>query len=206
VSFPAAHVPENRDDEPHDDAIVLLTNLAWADFERLLEARGDRSGPRMAFLDGAIEIMAPSPDHERVKSYLAGLVEAWCLASGVDVVPFGSWTLKDEEEGAGLEPDECYVVGAEPKPRPDLAIEVVWTSGRMSKLEIYRRLRVPEVWTWRRGALHVHVLRGDRYEEATASEVLPGIDLQLVLSLLARPTLTQAQRELMAAVTSRASD
>lgn len=199
MSLPAASIASDRDDSPREDSIVVLRGMAWSDYERLLFRRGDRSAPRMSFLDGEIEIMAPSEDHEQIKSYL-GLVETWCLVKGIDVRPLGSWTQKSKRKRVGAEPDECYVVGAARKPRADLAIEVVWTSGGLEKLEIYRRLGVREVWTWERGALYVHVLRGGAYEEVGASEVLPGIDLQLVLSLLDRPTLTQAQRELMAAL------
>lgn len=54
----------------------------------------------------------------------------------------------------GAEPDECYVFGEDPDPeRPDLAIEVIWISGGMNKLEIYRALGVAEVWHWRRGRI-----------------------------------------------------
>src|SRR5262245_26721362 len=59
--------------------------------------------------------------------------------------------------------------------RPDLAIEVVWTSGGLNELEIYRKLGVREVWFWRRGRLSVHALHGDVFQELAQSQVLPGI-------------------------------
>jgi hypothetical protein len=37
-------------------------------------------------------------------------------------------------------------------------IEVVWTSGGLGKLEIYRRLGVGEFWQWKRGRIQVHLL------------------------------------------------
>jgi hypothetical protein len=51
--------------------------------------------------------------------------------------------LEDKQVERGVEPDECYVLGdvAEPA-RPDLAIEVVWSSGGINELEIYRKLGV----------------------------------------------------------------
>ncbi|MBX2802965.1 MAG: Uma2 family endonuclease [Myxococcales bacterium] len=197
MGLPAASVPEVRDDSPKDDAIIVLRGVQWSDYERLLLARGDHSGPRLAYLDAMVEMMSPSFDHERIKSWLSGLVQMWCLVKSVDIQAVGSWTQKDETQQVGAEPDECFIIGPERKERPDLAIEVVWTSGGLHKLEIYRRLGVREVWTWQRGSLHVHVLREGRFEEVEASEALLGIDLQLLLSLLDRPTLTQAQRELM---------
>ena len=76
--------------------------------------------------------------------------------------------------------------------RPDLAIEVIWTSGSIKKLEIYRKLRVREVWIWHRGKLTAHALRGEIYEPMSESLVLPGIDLQQIAGLLDQPTTTSA--------------
>lgn len=198
--MPATHVLAPHDDTPRDDHIVVLRGMTWADWRRLQEARGDRSAPRLAYLDGVLQIMAPSRHHERIKSFLAGLFETWALHQKVRLVPLGSWTLENEGDQAGAEPDECYQLGAEEKDRPDLAIEVVWTSGGLSKLRIYERLGVPEVWTWRRGALHVHVLRESGYEEVDRSELFPAVDLQLLLSLLGEDTLYDAQRKLLDAL------
>jgi Uma2 family endonuclease len=78
--------------------------------------------------------------------------------------------------------------------RPDLAIEVVWTSGGIDKLELYARLGVGEVWFWREGRIEVHVLRGDRYESATRSSLFPDLDVELLASFLDRPTALQAVR------------
>lgn len=198
MSLPAASMPTDRDDTRREDSIVILRDLAWKDWRRLQQVKGDSSNPRVAYLDGVLEFMAPSRDHERIKSFLGHLVTTWAFEVGVDVVPLGSWTLQDGRRRAGAEPDECFQVGPVEKDRPDLAIEVIWTSGRMGKLEIYRRLGVGEVWTWRRGALRVHILRDGAYVEVERSVVFPTLDLQLILSLLDRPTLGQAQRELIA--------
>ena len=61
----------------------------------------------------------------------------------IDIMPYGSWLLESKVHRRGIEPDECYVLGEVTDPEvPDLAIEVVWTSGGLDKLEIYRKLRV----------------------------------------------------------------
>jgi len=107
------------------DHIVVLESATWADFQRLLEMRGDRSVPRLAYADGRLEIMTPSRSHESIKSMIGRLVEAWCMERGVDITPYGSWTLEDKHVARGVEPDECYVLGTAEEPdRPDLAIEV----------------------------------------------------------------------------------
>jgi Uma2 family endonuclease len=87
--------------------------------------------------------MSPSRTHAEIKSYIGCLVEAWCLERSVEFTPYGSWTLKSKQEKRGAEADECYVFGPNPKrkSRPDVAIEVVWTSGGIDKLKVYRKLR-----------------------------------------------------------------
>ena len=77
---------------------------------------------------------------------------------------------------------------------PDLVLEVIWTSGGLDKLAIYARLGVPEVWCWTGGHLDVYVLSGDSYRRAARSALLPGLDLDLLVSFLDRPTVTQAIR------------
>ena len=95
----------------------------------------------------------------------------------------------------GLEPDECYIVGDPNKDRPDLAIEVVWTSGGIDKLEVHRGLDVGEVWIWQRGVIEVHVLRDNDHAKVTASELVPGFDLAMAARcILESDTQTAAVR------------
>ena len=54
----------------------------------------------------------------------------------------GSWTLKSKKHKRGAEPDECYIFGKKKTNRPDLAIEVEWSSGGIDKLDVYRKLGV----------------------------------------------------------------
>jgi Uma2 family endonuclease len=195
---------EQHDDTPVEDKIVILRGLRWSDFQRMLEARGDGSAPRFAYLEGQLEVMTPSRHHESIKSRIGQLVEVWCLERGVEFSTFGSWLLEDKDVEVGLEPDECYVFGSESaETRPDLAIEVVWTSGGVRKLDIYAKLGVAEVWFWRRGRISVHLLTGSDYEEAAASRALPGIDLVELASYLDRPTSSQAMREYRAALVAK---
>ena len=192
---------KDHDDTPRDDRIVVLRGMRWSDYERMLEARGEASVPRLAYLEGHLEIMTPSLQHESIKSRIRSLVEVWCLEKGVEFSGYGSWTLQDKENERGLEPDECYVFSAIAEPlRPDLAIEVVWTSGGVRKLDIYKQLGVQEVWFWRKNRISVHLLRDGEDVEAPASHVLPGIDLPHLLGFLDRPTTSQALREYRAAL------
>jgi Uma2 family endonuclease len=154
----------------------------------------------MAYLEGALELTTPSRGHAKTKSYLGRLVETFALERGVILSPYGSWTLKEAPELAGAEPDECYLIGDQERDRPDLVIEVMWTSGSIDKLEIYRRLGIPEVWFWKTGALTVHVLADRKYAVAKRSAALPDLDLDLMASFMDRPSAIEAMRDFRAAL------
>ena len=184
-----------HDDTSNADHIIVLHDLTWEDYERLLEIRGDRSAPRISYLEGEAEIMSPSKDHEQIKSYIGHLLETWCIDRGIEVRPFGSWTLTREENERAAEADECYTFGTEPRESPQLAIEVEWTRGGIDKLEIYRKLGVDEVWYWRKGVIEIYVLTEGTFSRTQRSGLLPNLDVQLLASMLDRDTLTQAVRD-----------
>lgn len=190
----------SHDDTPREDHTVQLRGVSWEDYERLLEVRGDHSAPRFTYLRGTLEIMTPSKDHEGIKSLIAGLLEAWCIDRGIEIMPYGSWTLKDRKEERGAEPDECYVFGTEPAERPHLAIEVEWTSGGLDKLEVYKKLGVGEIWYWRKGAISVFVREKDDYQEVARSRLVPELNIELLASFLDRRSLTRAVRDFRAAI------
>jgi hypothetical protein len=56
------------------------------------------------------------------------------------------------------------------------------------------------VWFWRRRRISVHALEADGYAEVPASRLLPGIDLEQLVSFLERPSASQAMREYPAAL------
>jgi Uma2 family endonuclease len=186
---------------PTADQRVVSYNVPWTHYEAQMALRGEASVPRMAYLEGALELMSPCREHERVKSYLGRLIEAYALERDIDLSPYGGWTLKAAPKQAGAEPDECYIVGADQgKDRPDLAIEVVWTSGGIDKLEIYRRLQIGEVWFWHDGRIDMHVLLQGHYTPVDRSRLFPDLDLALICSLLDDPTALQAIRALLDAL------
>ncbi|WP_133510945.1 Uma2 family endonuclease [Candidatus Thiosymbion oneisti] len=186
----------------HIDQRVHLHDIAWEDYERLVAARGDQCGVRVTYLEGELELMAPSIHHESLKTRLARLVEAYAETVGIELEGYGSWTVKSEPQARGFEADECYVIGPiEELPEiPDIAIEVVWTSGGIDKLEVYRGLGVPEVWAWQAGSLRFFLLQGDGYLTGTRSRLLPDLDPALIARCMAQESQTRAVRALRSAL------
>ncbi|MEO8554212.1 MAG: Uma2 family endonuclease [Kofleriaceae bacterium] len=176
----------------------VFMHVDWSGYEALDHARGECARPRITYLDGVAELMSPSNDHERIKSHIGRLIDAFCLVRGIKCMPFGNWTLKSMSANAAAEADECYVFGGVRKPRPDLAIEVVWTSGGLDKLEVYHRLGVPEVWFWIDEVISVHVLGAFGYEKRPRSACLPELDVELVASLLDCETINESVARIQA--------
>lgn len=197
-----AFVPYSGLESPHLDQRVQLHGISWSDYESLLVMRGEHSGVRITYLEGELELMTPSIDHEALKKQLARLLEAYAEERDLELEGYGSWTVKSASTERGVEADECYVVGprATPPERPDLSIEVIWTSGGIDKLEVYRGLGVPEVWFWQEGSLRFHILHGDVYMPSSRSRLLPELDPALIVRFMGEVSQTQAVRAYRAAL------
>jgi Uma2 family endonuclease len=199
----AANIPAGEH-VPTADQRVLLTGVPWAHYEVELALRGEKAVPRLAYLEGVLELMSPSKDHERITSYLGRLIEVYAEEADIELSPYRSWTIKRGTSAAGGEPDECYIVGSDQtKETPDFVIEVVWTSGGIDKLEIYKRLGIEEVWFWMGGALVVHSLEHGSYRTIARSRFLPELDLDHLCTFLDRRSLHVAKRDYRAALRAR---
>ena len=156
---------------------AFLSNVTWETLEKL---DGDlaETGARLTYLDGCLEIMAPLSDaHEEPKNTLGQLLEIYMRMKNIRFYGRGSTTIGMKKLGARKEPDESYCLGTR-KLVPDLAIEVIVTSGGIDTLEIYRRVGVPEVWFWEDGVISVYCLHSTVYELVSKSELLPELDLR----------------------------
>ena len=182
---------------PTADQRIVMSGLSWGDFESIVSMRGeDAAGPRVTYLEGTLELMSPSLDHEVIKKRLAAIVEAYLDQLGVRYQGVGSWLLKHAPSEVGLEPDECYILHDLQKTRPDLALEVVWTSGGIDKLEVYRRLGVPEVWYWTEDTLTFFVLGDAGYAARETSLCVPNFDKSVVGEMLQLEGLSDVRRAL----------
>jgi Uma2 family endonuclease len=144
-------------DRPLDEP-MLFPNLTWQQFKQM-EPLLDVPGVRLSFLNGTLEIRRmPGKKHETVKRRLSTLLDAYLEFAEIDHTPTGSMTL--EAVGIRREADLFYELGAD-RSQPDLAIEIVVTSGGINKLIAYQQLKIEEVWFWQSDDLALYALRDD---------------------------------------------
>ena len=199
ISLPSASSAEQ--------ALSLPGRYSWSHFKSLQSWADQTPSLKIAYLDGAIELMTTGKPHERVKKLIAILIEAYCFEQGIRFFPLGNATCEAEEKGASFDPDESYCFEAD-KDYPDLGIEVVFTSGGLDKLEKYRRFSVAEVWFWQRDRLIVYhlVLNAvgeSDYQLAERSRWLPDLDIALLENCVQLEEAVEARTQFLAALRAK---
>lgn len=170
-------------------ARVSATGVPWAVYDRLVHVRDHhsvRTGVRIAFDRGRIELMSPSFRHERPALRLCLIVVVLAEELGLPLINARSTTLRRESAEHGLEPDECFYIAHAPDmlevedidltihPPPDVAIEVDVSHSTLPKEAIYGPMRIPELWRHDKGRVTIRVLgTGRKYKTAARSAALP---------------------------------
>ena len=166
---------------------LAVTEVAWDDYEGLLAWRDEHRPPvRLTYDRGSLEIMVVSNYHERLRRFLALLIEDWIEETGGDYVPSGQVTHKRKDLDRGFEPDDCFYIQNLSKvaglreidfatdPPPDLAVEVEVSRSVLGKLPVIAAFRVPEVWRYDGERIIVLLLQDDgTYRESPNSRALP---------------------------------
>ena len=186
-----AQLPNNDTEQ-----LLIINEINWSGYETLLQQLGEKSSFKLTYLDGNLEIMSPSRRHESYKKLLGMLLEAYLFEVGIRFYPLGSTTFRSQALSRGIEPDQCYCFNTN-KSIPDLAIEVVITSGGIDSLMIYQGLQVPEVWFWEQEKLSVYYLQKHEYLKDSSSHLLPDLDLGLLASYVTSPEPFDAVREFL---------
>ena len=158
--------------EADGDQCVEFHDIGWKGYCTLLRLRGERSMPRMVYLDGTVWLMSPAFPHERLKKRL-GSVRRRRSSRSFDIpcIPAGSTTFRRRAKKGGVEGDQTYYLANEERvrgkkklhlktdPPPDLAIEAVHSHDADAAIEVYRRFKVPEVWVCDEAELVILVLQ-----------------------------------------------
>ena len=176
---------------------VLLHNIAWDLYERLLESNPDSSSPRLTYDQGELEAMSPSAEHERLNRAIQLLVSLVAYELGIRISSLGSTTFRHQEIQRGFEPDSCFYVQNLDRvrgkrtidlridPPPDLVVEIDISSPSIPKLPIFAEFGVPEVWRHADGVLQILALLEGQYVPAAVSRVLPSVTAAALNELLA---------------------
>jgi len=187
---PRRHAEEQR---------LVLHGISYTRYVAVRELL-EEQGLRVAYREGVMEIMSPSVLHESFKKKIARLLELFALERGIDLFAYGAATFRSEPKERGLEPDECYFVRQDRdpllRPYPDLAIEVIVSSGALDKLDIYDGLGVREVWIFEGTghAIFVHRVEGG-YAQAERSSVLPELEVEMLATYARYPDINVALRK-----------
>jgi len=185
--------------QPDQDQHLICSGISWEQFKLIRTGFANSKGVRFFYYEETIEIIMPSRAHETVSRFICVLLSIFCMEYNIEFEPTGSMTQQREGE-VSIEPDESYCFGTS-KPIPDLAIEVIFTSGSPQKLQRYLALGIPEVWFWQDGIFSLYHLREDAYEAIASSEILQLKDLDI--DLLTRCVLIAQTSRLEAANTFR---
>ncbi|MEM6254373.1 MAG: Uma2 family endonuclease [Cyanobacteria bacterium P01_D01_bin.156] len=183
-----------KENPPAAEQYLTLEGVTWQQYDALITLFIDQfPALRMTYLEGILELITTSPEHERLKKIIARLIEAFAEEADIDLNGYGSATFRQEAAARGLEPDECYSLG-ELEEAPDIAIEIVLTSGGLDKLSVYKGLGVQEVWFWENQTFSLYSLINPEmgYEAISLSRLLPGLDLSVLAKFVDYPSQTQA--------------
>jgi Uma2 family endonuclease len=179
------------------DQRVVLRDVSWETYERLLADAPERVVPKLTYDRGTLELMSPSSLHEQINRTLAEIVEVIAAELDQDYVNAGSTTFKRPDLGRGFEPDSCFYfrqaarmrgkpeIDLASDPPPDLVIEIDLSSSSLSKLPLYAAAGIPEVWRYAGERIAIFHLIGTGYVEHAASLAFPrltNIDLAAFLA------------------------
>jgi len=166
---------------------LLIRNLDWQKFERILEELGEHRSSRIAYSHGTLEIRMPTPEHEVDKELIGDIVKILLDELEIDCECFGSTTFKQENMDSGIEPDQCFYIQNQAQmrgkrrvdlskdPPPDLAIEVDVTS--KTQLDAYATLGVPELWRYEKNQLNIYILQAGIYQPVVISPTFPSLPI-----------------------------
>src|SRR6267142_3449617 len=79
-------------------AILVLHDVAWEDYENLLEDLTDRPGVRATYDQGKLEIVTTSRKHEKYKDFLVRVLHILGEELRLDIEFSGSTTWKKKQE------------------------------------------------------------------------------------------------------------
>jgi Uma2 family endonuclease len=178
---------------------VVWRGLTWRNYSAMLRMKGDRTNPKMVYLDGSLWLMSPVFLHDYLKVRSGAFVQEVVAGLGIRHVASGSTTFRLGKKRGGFEPDQSYYFANAPRlrnrreidlnldPPPDLVIEIVYTHAAKATIATCQRLGVPEMWIVDETSLRFLVLQPDgRYLETATSAAFPFLPSEEIYDWLSK--------------------
>ena len=175
--------------------IVHLSGISWQTYENLLTELSASRRLRLTYNRGTLEIMVPSPEHERYKEIVGRFVETLAEELEVRIDCLGSTTFK-RPQLSGAEPDKCFYIeninvikgkkriDLTPDPPPDLVVEIDITSSSKNRFEVYADMGVPEIWRYDGSFFSINILQNQKYISVERSLAFPNLPLTEISNFL----------------------
>lgn len=174
---------------------VLLGNVSWQDYERILAALGERRSARLTYFRGCLEIMVPLEEHEGSSSRIDQFINVVTEETNQSLKSLQSTRLNRPDLPVSSELDQCYYIANEGlvrgktvdlavDPPLDLVVEVDITNPDMDKNALYAAIGVPEFWRYDGQVLRIYLLQSGEYQESATSLTLPSIAKELLYQFL----------------------
>jgi Uma2 family endonuclease len=174
---------------------LMLQNISWEVYGKLLETLGEHRAVRLHYDRGSLELMVPLESHEQPSELMGALIRILAVESGMNLKSLASTTLRRVDLQKGAEPDKCFYLKNEPlvrghavdldrDPPPDLVVEIDITHTDIDKNALYAQMGVPEFWRFDGTTLKIFQLDQGQYKEVTASPVFPWIPMEVIYRFL----------------------
>jgi len=175
---------------------VVLRDVSWDFYERLLAEVSESPGTRITFDQGLLQIMVISAGHDKYNRSLQTLVQMIAFEMDLNFCCFGSMTFKRPDLRRGFEPDSCFYfqhadamrprmeIDPEVDPPPELILEIDITRDSFDRFPIFAAMSVPEVWRYSDSGVTFFSLEGASYQAISRSKAIPILTPETATHLL----------------------
>lgn len=182
------HLPEN--------GTLLLHNVSWEEYERVLDEFAQNSAYRIYYNDGILKIMSPRSTQEYPKDVVLGLVRVYADEFNIALDSYGSTTWRQRKKMKGAEADTSFYIKNASKVRgdkdfdlnleipPEIVVEIDTSNESWDKFEIYAAIKVEEIWRCDGVSFQLYKLVQGKYEVIENSRSLPLISGKLLTEFL----------------------
>lgn len=179
-----------------EQRFLLPGYQTWEQFEAIEALMPEVPALRISYLDGSVEFITNSSDHERIKTNLCSLLETYLFNKGLSFIHQSCINVREKDKSVSFEIEESYNIGKK-KELPDIAIEVVMLRSDIDKLEKYKRFNIIEVWFWEDNRLSLYRRQDEKYEQISRSEFLPELEIDLLARCVGMPSRLEARTEFL---------